>query len=346
MSDWAVKWPQARPRWATYSVKAHQDLGSLIADLLTYDVLVFPCPEDDDDFSRWEAETWDPELLALRVNQLGDHAVAMPWDHILRDVWRARWRDMPAEERHRPAAFELTAAMMAELPLTTLMDADDDRLADAVLNRPTVHPAFESADARRRAPNESLELVAAFQAERDAVALTASSGVTRSDDKSAPYGADNNGLRVRMQLEVPESVDETTLFRTLDLVQDEDFQIARRRLWSWEQTLPRDPAPADVAAGLEALIVDYNAAIRRQAKGTRRSWVFLTVPALVGAGLDAALTGGLTSIIAGLGVSIFFDRVKARFPSVTGGAERASHHPGSAVTGMLAIAGHTSSPKF
>jgi len=34
---------ESRPRWGTYSVRAHTDLGRLIADALLYDVLVFPC---------------------------------------------------------------------------------------------------------------------------------------------------------------------------------------------------------------------------------------------------------------------------------------------------------------
>ena len=38
------KWPEDRPRWGTYSVKAHQELERVIPDLLMYDVLVFSEP--------------------------------------------------------------------------------------------------------------------------------------------------------------------------------------------------------------------------------------------------------------------------------------------------------------
>ena len=44
MADWQEKWPESRPRWGTYSVKAHQRLDRLIADLLLYDVFVFSEP--------------------------------------------------------------------------------------------------------------------------------------------------------------------------------------------------------------------------------------------------------------------------------------------------------------
>lgn len=343
MADWDVKWPEERPRWGTYSVKAHQELGPLIADLLMHDVLVFPCPDDDGEFLRWKAAGWDPELLALRVNQLGDHAVVIPWDPRLRDGWQAKWWAMPSEERNLPeAAFNLTAAMTADLPLTRLMGIGDDRLPDALLDQPRVHPAFEARDARLRASRESLELIAAFRTDDDAVALTSSGSQARTNSQR---GIGSEGIRLRLRLEVPEEADEATLFRTLDLVQDADFQHARRRLWSWEQSVSRHSDSKNVSSGLQALVEDYNTAVRRQVRSTRRSWVFLIVPALAGMGLDAVTGGGVAGAIAGIGSSIIFDRVRARFPSLPDAATRASHHPGSAVAGMLAITGPAAPPR-
>lgn len=335
-------WPEHRPRWGTYSVKAHQRLDGLITDLLTYDVLVFPCPDDDAEFARWQREGWDPALLAHRVTQLGDHAVVTPWDPGLRDGWQQHWWNLSAEDRDDPeTAFMLTAAMMADLPLSRLMGQVDDRLGQALLDQPRVHPALADHDGRRRAPHERLELVTAFQTERDARALTAGGG--RPAPSPAPQGADSDGIRLRLRLRTPEDANEETLRRTIDLVEDEDFTLARRRLWSWESTLPPDPDPLDVTAGLDALVEDYNAAVRRQHAATRATWVFLIVPALVGAGLDA-VTGGVAGVATSIGASVVFDRVKARFPRLDGAAARASHHPGSAVAGMLAIAGPAAPP--
>ena len=343
MPDWKESWPEERPRWGTYSVKSHQRLDRLITDLLTYDVLVFPCPDNDAEFDRWQREGWDPALLAHRVTQLGDHAVVTPWDPALRDGWQQNWWSLPADDRNDPeAAFVLTAAMMADLPLATLMGEEDDRFGRAVLERPRVHSAFAGCDGWTRARQEPLELVTVFQTQRDAWALTGSGGRPGSPSQ-APYGADTEGIRLRLQLQTPEEANEETLLRTIDLVQDEDFQRARRRLWSWETTLPPNPDLRDVTAGLEALVADYNAAVRRQQATTRATWVFLIVPTLVGAGLDA-VTGGMTGVAASIGASVVFDRVKARFPTLGGEAARASHHPGSAVEGMLAIAGPAAPP--
>lgn len=339
--DWHERWPEGRPRWGTYSVKAHQELDRLITDVLIYDVLVFPCPDDDAEFDRWQREGWDPALLARRVTQLGDHAVVTPWDPALREGWQQNWWSLPAEDREDPEApFALTAVMMADLPL--LMGQEDDRFGRVVLEQPRVHPAYEGFEGWSRARQEPLELVAAFQTQRDAWAITGSGGRHRLPTQALP-GADGDGIRLRLQLQTLAGATEDTFLRAIDLVQDEDFQRARHRLWSWEQTLPPDSSPREATAGLEALVADYNAAVRRQHAETRATWAFLIVPALVGAALDA-VTAGVAGVATGIGASIVFDRVKARFPILNGKAARASHHPGSAVDGMLAIAGPAALP--
>lgn len=344
MSEWEQAWPAARPRWGTYSVKAHQRLDRIIADLLTSDVLVFPCPDDDVEFDRWQREGWEPELLAHRVTQLGDHAVVTPWDPGLREGWRQNWWGMSAAEREDPEApFLLTAAMMADLPLVRLMGEEDDRFGSAVMQRPTVASAFAGYEGWPRARHEPLELVAVFQTQRDASALTGIGG-RRSTAGPPKYGADADGIRLLMQLETPREADEATLFRTLDLVQDDDFQHARRRLWSWENTMPPDADPREVSAGLRALVEDYNAQVRGQHQATRAAWMFLVVPVVLGAGLHAVV-GGLGGVAADLGAVVLLDQVKARFPTLGAGAAKASHHPGSAVAGMLAISGPARLPR-
>lgn len=41
----ADKWPKARRRWGTHSVRVRTGLRQLIADALLYDMLVFPVPK-------------------------------------------------------------------------------------------------------------------------------------------------------------------------------------------------------------------------------------------------------------------------------------------------------------
>lgn len=69
---------EARPRWATFSVKSHLDLDALTLDVLLYEALVSPTPYDKEEVKRWDKEGWDPTKLALRITQLGDLAAVLP----------------------------------------------------------------------------------------------------------------------------------------------------------------------------------------------------------------------------------------------------------------------------
>lgn len=158
--------------------------------------------------------------------------------------------------------------------------------------------------------------------------------------KAGFQGEACDGIRLRFKLEFPEQADENTLHRTLDLIEHDDFQVARRRLWCFEQELPARVDAVQMSHTLEALVNDYNKVVRKENKATTAALVLLIVPAAAGVGIDAVTGGGVTGAMAGIGSSVFFDQVKARFPTLGASAARASHHPGSAVAGMLAIAGH------
>jgi hypothetical protein len=100
-----------------------------------------------------------------------------PWDCALRDGWQ-NWWSLSAKGREDPeAAFILTAAMMADLPLATLIGEEDDRFGQAVLEQPKVHSAFAGCEGWARVRQEPLELVTVFQTQRDAWALTGSGGL-------------------------------------------------------------------------------------------------------------------------------------------------------------------------
>ena len=66
-------------RWAAFSVRAHRDLGSLAADLLLYDKLILPVPEDEAEFDRWVKNRWAPEKIATTVVKGAGRILAVPW---------------------------------------------------------------------------------------------------------------------------------------------------------------------------------------------------------------------------------------------------------------------------
>lgn len=335
MSEWQTRWPEDRPRWGTYSVKGHTDLAMLIEDMLLYDVIVFPSPDTDDEYARWERQKWDPDLLALRVTQLGDHAVVCPWDGSLRGEWQNRMEHPPSVPED---AFNVTASVLADAPLRLLMGLDDARYEDALLTSPKVRASFGDHLGIARAQAEPLELVASFQRETDLAASTGARSIGES--RAEFYGTGDDGVRLRFALQAPADANEDTLHRTLDLIEGDDFQHARRRLWSFEKELPAHLDSDQLADTLDVLVKDYNRAVTKQSRATKVAWALLIVPAAVGVGIGAATGGGVVGGVVGAGASVFFDRVKARFPRLEGDAARASYHPGSAAAGMLAIAGH------
>ena len=51
---------QRRQRWAAFSVRAHRDLGSLAADVLLYDRIILPVPENDPERERGSVSSGIP----------------------------------------------------------------------------------------------------------------------------------------------------------------------------------------------------------------------------------------------------------------------------------------------
>ena len=303
-----------------------------------YDVLVFPCPEDDEDFDRWVRQEWDPELLALRVTQLGDYAVTIPWDRQLREMWRDRYDRLPEEQRRDPnTAYLLTAEHLADQSFITLMGQQDDRFNAVAMHPPQIHPAFAARDGRERAQSQDLELVAAFQRSSESVVFTGTSDSADLGNLGFQWPS-AAGVRVHLPLAVPHDINEDMFFRVLDTIGRDDFRIARRRLWSWEKELPENLQPDEVLGCLKALVDDYNKVLAREIKHTRLQIVFMVVPAAVGLGLDHML-GGLAGKALGAGAGLAIKGVKARFPTLEGTAARASHHPASALAGMLSVVG-------
>jgi hypothetical protein len=127
-------------------------------------------------------------------------------------------------------------------------------------------------------------------------------------------------------------------FRVLDTIGRDDFRIARTRLWSWENELPENLRPDEVLSCLKALVDDYNRVLDREIRRTRLQMVFVVVPIVVGLGLDLMLDGFAGKLL-GAGAGLAIEGVKARFPTLEGTAVRASHHPASALAGMLSVVG-------
>jgi hypothetical protein len=68
--------------------KKHRPLA---ADILLYDRIILPVPEDDPERERWIRKQWNPDDIALRVVQSAGHIIPVPWTAQLRAEWQTRW---------------------------------------------------------------------------------------------------------------------------------------------------------------------------------------------------------------------------------------------------------------
>jgi hypothetical protein len=325
-----------RPRWATFSVKSHLDLDALTLDVLLYDALVFPTPYDTEEVKRWDAEKWDPTRLALRITQLGDLAYMTPWTSDMQILWQEEFERRKAERPDDPElAFSTTADILATQHFTNLVGPGDDRLKD-LPEPPKLFAAVEDRNVRKHTQGYAAELVAAYQ---DPEQARRRHRILSPDD---PRGADrpwDTGLALRFEAAAPEVGDDEGVFdAAVQLAHDKDFRIARRRLWAWEQDR-KDYDAKDIAFALEQLVTKYNEEVQRSFARTRKRAILYVVPLALGVALDLT-TSGVTGTVAGLGLNISVDVVKAKFPELSKEAEPLSHHPGSAVARALAVLAH------
>lgn len=257
---------------------------------------------------------WEPELSAKRITQLGDAAVTVPWDSEMRHRWREKVSRLPpAQESDADRDYLSSAEVLADFSFAQLLGTDDDRFEQIANDPPRIRPAtrlpFEIVAIYPRGPLIDFK---------------------KPDEPAAMFRQESDyspGLGLTMQLAVPVDDDEATFDRVLDLIGKESFKHARRRLWSWESEMPATASAEDAQKLLAALVHGYNKEVEIEIKAARFQSVFLFVPTLLG------LLPGIVGNLGGLGIDV----IKGRFPSLQGQAVRASHHPGSAVEGLLSV---------
>jgi hypothetical protein len=313
--------------------------GEVAGSQATLGNFLSPFPQGS---SPTEKAGWEPELLAKRITQLGDAAFMTPWDPNLRSIWSEEYERCARDYPDDPClAYDITAAILSQQSFARLVGPDDDRLSQIATDLPKIYPAFAMRDARARLKvgDAQVELVAAFQSVRQARRITGAGGDL---PMVSPCPPPDEGLLLRLELAVPEGVDETAFHRALDLIRDENFRAARRRLWSWEKhisTATLDQESAQLV--VDGLIRDYNAPVERHSKKTRLQFVFQLVPLVLDAGIHVASSGFPgASALCSKGVHFAADRVKAKFPILTETGAPVSHHPGSAVSGALSVLAH------
>ncbi|WP_428658453.1 hypothetical protein [Reyranella sp.] len=125
--------------WATYSVKDHLEPRRLAADLMLFDRLVFPVPEqgrfppnsgspvdigpvewvrDEVEWARWELQAWEPEAQQQLLEWLGPAVRKVSWSGagLVRERYRAEAARLASMNVPDYAFVATRTAMTRDLP--------------------------------------------------------------------------------------------------------------------------------------------------------------------------------------------------------------------------------------
>jgi hypothetical protein len=257
-----------RQRWAAFSVRAHRDIGSIASDVLLYDRIILPVPEDDPEHERWVRSGWEPDAIALRTVQAAGVIIPVPWTAQLRAEWQSSWDRL--QQLGQEVAFGLTGKIYAA--------------SSAAWNE--IAAGLQPDELPERKPF----ILAGYQSEAEAKAEL---GIVPADVVASPPKLAMQGdrpvdhavaLQVRRIVEEPAVRDPEEAFLTaISLATSPVFQQARRRLFDLEDDLYLDEwEPAEVEEKLAGLEEEYRDVVRAACRQTRRRRVATLLPKAAG----------------------------------------------------------------
>jgi len=268
---------ERRQRWAAFSVRAHRDLGSLAADVLLYDRIILPVPEDDPERERWIRNQWNPDDIALRVVQSAGRIIPVPWTAQLRAEWQSR-RDQ-VRELGEEVAYGLTGAVYASYPPAWNEIAAGLQSDQMPERKPAILAGYQS-------PEEA-------KAELEFVPVKGAQGSKPEPSDNMPGGRPVDlvvALHIHRMVHEPDIADPQEAFlAAVQLAENDRFQRARRNLFDWEDELYVDGwTPEEVEKKLPGLEEEYRDAIRAQVRSTRRRWIATLLPKAAGWAVTAS----------------------------------------------------------
>jgi hypothetical protein len=304
-----------RPWWAVFSVRAHQNLRALAADILLYDRVVLPRPAGPDEEQRFEAAGWDPELLDAVERQAADSVFTVLWSEALREEWGKQVQLISGASAD--AAYGATSLVMAQTEAG--------------------HKEIYHALDPDTAPDARPILIAAFQSEEEAMAQLA----LRHDDGAALHTTPAHralAIEISRIVEEPAVRDSEQAFLiAAELASNAQFCKARGNLLSWIDHLAMGHSVESALSRLDGLEEEYKSAVHDFGIQTWKRRAVSVIPWLGGVVAGAAGAHGLEPLAAkGLGTTATWSlkKVTGRFtPEWTNPDDV---HPGHAVSLMRA----------
>ena len=293
-----------RQWWGVHSVRAHMNPLALAREILLYDRLVLPTPEDEAEADRWDHHGWDTYRLAYVADHLGDDLVHLvPWNSHMRHLWQDHMRMLAA------AGTTSEGAAYGATPLT---------MVDFIWNDVQRYAAAQGV------PPVPPRIVAAYLSRDEAMA---DFGVTSTPSRGVPPAGREAGLLLTRLLEIPDGHDAEDVFlNAVRLAREPGFVARRRALYDYEDRLvAEDRSRADITSALERLLDSYNEAVRDHAGRTVRQQISRLLVGGGGALVNHLLPGS------GAAVKFGLTKVFARFPSFNPGPDPNTANPGAAL---------------
>src|SRR5712691_4426494 len=263
-------------RWAAFSVRAHRDLASLAADILLYDRIILPVPEDDPEYDRWVRKQWNPADIAKRVVQSAGRIIPVPWTAQLRAEWQNRWDEL--RTLGGEVAYGLTGVIYASYPPAWNEIAASLQTDQVTERKPAIFAGFQSAEEAK--------------AELGLMPVGSEQRSEPEPSNTAPGGRPVDlvvALHIRRIVHEPAIADpEEAFLAAVALAENDRFQRARRCLFDWEDGLFVDGwDPEEAERKLPGLEEEYRDAVHAEVRRTRVRWVATLLPKAAGWGVAA-----------------------------------------------------------
>jgi hypothetical protein len=302
-------------------------LGSLASDVLLYDRLILPVPEDDPERDRWLKKQWDPGDIALRVVQSAGRIIPVPWTAELRARWKTRKDELSALGDE--VAYGLTGIIYASYPPAWNEIAASLAPADVPRRKPAILAGFQSAE---EAKAELAMAPATVTEGPKPEAAPALPGARPVDQVIA--------LHVRRIVHEPAiAAPEEAFLTAIQLTENDRFQRARRSLFDFEDDLYVDGwEPKDVEERLHGLEEEYRDAVKAEVRRTQTRWIATVLPKAAGWGIGALGHPALKKP-----VSKSLEFVSARLPVIRSAMQPSKDldtHPGAALEMIRAAYRH------
>lgn len=305
--------------WGMFSVADHLRQRPFVADVLLYDRLVVPVPNDEEEIERWTKAERDPELQAELLDLLDDVVVRAPWNDQRRQIWAQRYGTAKTVDADLDASLRAGLAAAVEYDVTNVgvirrnhsapppgPENPDDPAQ--LVSRQVLYDEFKTKRDRallRGIPTvDAIDAVVAYGAYDDFVSdhgeLVTEAGVPgdgEAGDRGVghPSAVPDSPTSTHQRMPVllfqwpflapnnPDRSDRDLLKEALELAHDDRIGEWRAAVQRWRaNSILEGASEADSLKDMERLLEAYEAAAKKRKIQVVRQWACVAGAAVTG----------------------------------------------------------------